>query len=102
MDAYIISMLTKSAGAVLSDQAYAMERAFSSVLEDMDVVLTLEFGVVTTTEGMQQRVFLEADKHTLELYARSGPNRNVLLSYNRDGLDLSLTGGALSEDIGEE
>lgn len=102
MDAYILSLVARSTGAVLADQALAMERALAPTLEDPDVFLTLEFGSLATKDGQRYKVYLESDASSIELYSRIGPERDQLLTYGRFGRRFSLTGGELAEKLEDD
>jgi hypothetical protein len=99
MDAYILSLLAQSTGAILADQAFVMERSLSATLEDFDVILTLEFGTMATSDGERHKVYLESDATSIELYTRVGPERDQLLIYGRKGCRFCLTGGELAEAV---
>jgi hypothetical protein len=100
MDPYVLSILAKSAGSVLSSQALCMERALASSLQEQEVVLRVEFGQIANREGTgRYPVYLEADSDSIELYAKIGPDRESMLTCDKEGRRFVITGGSLAADF---
>jgi hypothetical protein len=102
MEAYVISIFARGAGAILSEQAIAMEHALAGSLEEEHVTLYFEFGVATTKDGRKHPLFIEADATSIELYTRVGAERDIMLTCLRDGSRFVVTGGRMAKDIPDD